>query len=43
VLAWRRQDTFIPDDEATPDGYPTMPNMSAAYMFVAVIRGTGGR
>lgn len=37
-LAWRREETFIPGDEATPDIYPTLRNMSAAFMVNAVIR-----
>jgi hypothetical protein len=37
-LEWRRKDTFISDGEATPDEYPRLRNMSAAFMFDAVIR-----
>ena len=37
-LRWRRKDAFIPDDEATPDEYPTLRNMSAAFMFSGVVR-----
>ncbi|HRD61675.1 MAG TPA: hypothetical protein PLZ93_06190 [Nocardioides sp.] len=35
---WRRNDAFIPDLEATPDSYPTLRNMSAAFMFSGVVR-----
>lgn len=37
-LEWRRTAAFIPDDEATPDAYPTLRNMSAAFMFSGVVR-----
>lgn len=37
-LKWRRADAFIPDDEATPDKYPTLRNISAAFMFSGVVR-----
>ena len=35
---WRRRDAFVPADEATPDAYPTLRNMSAAFMFSGVVR-----
>lgn len=35
---WRRKDAFLPDEQATPDAYPTLRNMSAAFMFSGVIR-----
>lgn len=37
-LEWRRKDAFIPDDEATPDMYPSLRNVSAAFMANGVIR-----
>jgi hypothetical protein len=38
LLAWRRDDAFVPDDQSTPDLYPSLYNMSAAFMFGAVVR-----
>lgn len=37
-LEWRRKDTFIPADEATPDVYPSLRNISAAFMVNGVVR-----
>lgn len=37
-LDWRRQDAFIPADESNSDEYPTLGNISAAFMFSGVIR-----
>lgn len=34
----RHADAFIPLDQATPDAYPSLRNMSAAFMFSAVVR-----
>lgn len=38
VLATRRDLTFVPADQATPDMYPALQNMSAAWTFNGVIR-----
>lgn len=38
LLEWRRQQAFIGQDEAGPDTYPRLNNMSAASLFSAVIR-----
>lgn len=35
---WQRENTFLPSDEATPDTYPAVYNMSAGMMFGGVIR-----
>lgn len=37
-LEWRRKDALLPDDESGPDEYPTLRNMSAAFMFSGVVR-----
>jgi hypothetical protein len=37
-LEWRRNDVFLPDDEADPERYPTLRNMSAAFLLSGVIR-----
>lgn len=37
-LQWRREAAFVGDDEDTPDRYPTLGNMSAAFLFSGVIR-----
>jgi hypothetical protein len=36
--AWRRENTFLPADEAVPDTYPSLYNISAGMMFGGVIR-----
>lgn len=36
--AWQRDGTFLPADEATPETYPSLYNLSAGMMFAGVIR-----
>ncbi|WP_062130644.1 RNA polymerase sigma factor [Demequina aestuarii] len=38
VEAWQRDSTFLPESEATPDRFPALYNMSAAFMYRGVIR-----
>lgn len=38
VEAWRRDSTLLPVDEATPEAYPSLHNVSAGMMFGGVIR-----
>jgi hypothetical protein len=38
IVAARRESTFVPADQSTPDIYPALRNMSAAFMVNAVIR-----
>ena len=38
IEAWQRENTFLPADEATPDAYPSLYNMSAGMMFEGMIR-----
>lgn len=37
-LAWRREDVFLPDGGGRSNEYPSLRNMSAAFMFSAVVR-----
>lgn len=36
--AWRRNDVFVPTDEVNADSYPRLKNMSAGFLFRAVIQ-----
>ncbi len=38
VLAWRRDDVFLPDTEATPEEFPCLRNISAGFLFSGVVR-----
>lgn len=38
VLAWRRDDVFLPEAEATQEEFPSMRNISAAFIFGGVAR-----
>lgn len=38
ALAWRRDNVFLPDAEASPDEFPRLHNMSAGFLFNGVIR-----
>lgn len=38
MLAWRRDNVFLPDEEAVPDMFPSLRNMSAGFMFGGVVR-----
>lgn len=38
ILQWRRDSVFMPEADAVPDEYPALRNMSAAFMYSAVIR-----
>jgi hypothetical protein len=38
VLAWREQDVLLPDADATPEAYPRLTNISAAFMYSGVVR-----
>lgn len=40
IDVWTRENLFIPVDEATPDVYPRLWNISAGFMFTEVIRPT---
>lgn len=35
---WQRENTFLPADEATPDAFPSLYNMSAGMVYGGVIR-----
>jgi len=38
IEAWQRDNTFLPAEEATPEAYPSLYNVSAGMMFGGVIR-----
>lgn len=38
IEAWERDNLFVPPDEATPDVYPSLFNISAGMLFSGVIR-----
>lgn len=38
IEAWQRENTFLPAEEATPDTYPSLYNISAGMMFDGMIR-----
>lgn len=38
MLAWRRDNVFLPDAEATPEEFPCLKNMSAGFLFSGVVR-----
>lgn len=37
-LAWRRDNVFLPEDEATPEEFPCLQNISAGFLFGGMIR-----
>jgi hypothetical protein len=38
LLAWRRNNVFLPEVEATPEEFPCLQNVSAGFLFGGVIR-----
>jgi hypothetical protein len=38
LLAWRRNNVFLPDVEATPEEFPCLKNVSAGLLFGGVVR-----
>ncbi|MFC4535297.1 sigma-70 family RNA polymerase sigma factor [Sphaerisporangium dianthi] len=38
VLAWRRDDVFLPEVEATAEEFPHLRNLSAGFLFGGVVR-----
>lgn len=40
MLAWRQEDVFLPAADATPEAYPRLTNISAAFMYSGVVRPT---
>lgn len=38
MLAWRREAVFLPEADATPEMFPYLRNLSAAFMYGAVVR-----
>ncbi|TDD37504.1 sigma-70 family RNA polymerase sigma factor [Nonomuraea terrae] len=38
LLAWRHDDVFLPEAEATPEEFPYLRNISAGFLFGGVVR-----
>ena|SRR5688572_6601161 len=38
LLAWRRDNVFLPDAEVTPEEFPRLQNISAGFLFGGMVR-----